>query len=223
MVTATECNFNLPRPGCLSFCSDPANKCDDNSNVLYCVARFLKAREDYPGLDDVENLKVNLPECKCLLMGPSTPLEIKLESVNHGNRACWSPYCRDGTSPKLDQLSRPSWWTDLGKCAAINFCILNIKDTTITQYGDSVFQIDNCDDDQLKENAGEEDLESTGDPVVDVPSDSGIEFTDDIMLAVAAGIMIVLLLMASSSSRTKKLEENLNSMKKKMGFKSNNK
>lgn len=218
MVTTTECNFNLTRAGCLEFCSDPANRCSDDSNVQYCVAKFGKAREDYPDMDDVENLKLHVPECQCLLMGPATRLERKLEAANHGNRACWSPYCRDGTSPKLDQLSKPSWWIDMQRCAAINFCTVDMGDTNINQYGNSIVQINNCNDEQLEKSAGEEDFQSTGDSAVDVPDSNALEITDDMKLAIAGGIVLVLLLVSASSSKGKKLEKNLISIKKSMGF-----
>lgn len=210
MVTTTECNFNLNRPGCLEFCSNPDNRCSDDSNVQYCVAKFARAKRDYPDMDDVENLELNVPECKCLMMGPSTRLERKLEQVNHGNRACWSPYCRDGTSPKLDQLSKPSWWIDMQKCAAVNFCILNINDTTINQYGNSVIKINNCDEEQLKES--EEDLQSTGEK-------SGVEITNSMKFAIACGIMLVFLFISKSSSKVKKVEKDLSSLKKSIGLK----
>jgi hypothetical protein len=169
-------------------------------------------------MDDVENLKLHVPECQCLLMGPATRLERKLEAVNHGNRACWSPYCRDGTSPKLDQLSKPSWWIDMQRCAAINFCTVNMGDTNINQYGNSLIQINNCNDEQLEKSAAEEDFQSTGDSAVDVPDSNALEITDDMKLVIAGGIVLVLLLVAASSSKAKKLEKNLINIKKSMGF-----
>lgn len=216
--TTRECNFNLNKPGCLEFCSDPNNKCNEDSIIQHCVAKLGKARDDYPDMDDVDNLNVNAPECKCLLMGPATRLEKKLELVNHGNRACWSPYCRDGTSAKLDQLSKPSWWIDLRKCAAINFCIVDMGDTNLKQYGNSVVQINNCNDEQLEQSAGEADFQSTGENVIDAPdSQSGVEITDKWKLVIAGGIVLVLLLISKSSSKARKLEKNLIGLKKSIG------
>tara|TARA_B110000027_G_scaffold130403_1_gene153172 strand:+ start:1264 stop:1776 length:513 start_codon:yes stop_codon:yes gene_type:complete len=170
-------------------------------------------------MDDVDNLNLHVPECKCLLMGPSTRLERKLELVNHGNRACWSPYCRDGTSPKLDQISKASWWIDMQRCAAINFCIVDMGDTNINQYGNSVVQINNCNDEQLEKSATQEDFKSTGESAIDVPdSKSGIEITNDMKLGIAGGILLILLLISSSSSKAKRLEKNLVSIKKSIGF-----
>ena len=217
MVSTTECNFNLNRPGCVHFCSDPANKCSDDSIDQYCVGKFLKARKDYPHMDDVENLKLNVAECKCLLMGPSTLLEKKMDQVNYGNNACWSPYCRDGTSPQLDQLSKPSWWTNMERCAVINMCVVNINDSNINQYGNSVFKIENCDDEQLEKFAAEEDhTTSTGEDVVKVPDLNAVEITEEMKLMIAGVLVLVLLLILSSVSKTEKLENNLIRIKNKI-------
>jgi len=146
-------------------------------------------------------------------MGPSTRLEKKLELVNHGNRACWSPYCRDGSSAKLDQLSKPSWWIDMQNCAAINFCIVDMNDTNINQYGNSILHINNCNDEQKEKNAGEEDLQSTGAEIDMHNSNSGVEITDGMKFAIAGGILLLLLLIALNFSSVKKLEKTLKEIK----------
>ncbi len=217
MVTAAECDFNLLKPGCLEFCSNPDNRCSDDSNVQYCVGKYGQNKVDYPDLSDDENVPA---ECKCLLMGPSTRLERKLELANHGNRACWSPYCRIGTSPKLDQLSKPSWWIDMQRCAAINFCIVDMDDTNLNQYGNSILQINNCNDEQKQKSAGQEDFQSTEESVVDVPSTNSksSELSDDMKLIIGVGIFLVILLVSSISSKAKKLEKNLTNLKKSIGF-----
>lgn len=147
MSSLAECDKNLFKEGCLEFCMDPSNECDDNGNLAYCKSRLNQIRGNNSSLEDAENIHQNANECKCLLTGPSTRLERRLDEANHQNYACWSPHCRDGTVPKKGQLSKPSWWKDLGHCAAINFCTINIEGN-IQQYGNSIMPIHNCSDEQ---------------------------------------------------------------------------
>lgn len=217
MVSAEECNFNLLKHGCIEFCSNPSNNCSDDSNVYYCVGKYQQNKLDYPHVPDHENVPA---ECKCLLMGPVTPLEKKLDLVNHGNRACWSPHCRNGTSPKLDQLSKPSWWQDMQRCAAINFCTVNIENSNIHMYNDSLFVMDNCSEEEKIKSSGDDDLIPTGESAVDVSkyvddSQNSEESTKNMKLLIGIIIIIFIFILIFISSRNKRLINNVKNISKK--------
>jgi hypothetical protein len=211
MVSADECDFNLAKPGCLEFCSNPENKCNDDSKVQYCVGKFHQNKIDYPRSTEEENVP---SECECLLMGPRTRLEKKLDLVNHGNRACWSPYCRDGTSPKLNKLSKSSWWLNMERCAAINFCNIDMGDTIINQYDDSVLQIQNCSEEEFQNNAHADDLQnleqessvSVPDNVIDSQKidDDDDDDDDDVYLWIGGLVLFILFVLALFFYKMKK-------------------
>lgn len=138
---ANYCSQNLDNPKCKQFCMDPENNCNDDDVENYC-----KRRQEEIGM---------IPyECQCILWPPMNDLERRIDQgnggvyngktqVKKGNYACWSPKCKSGTAPERGQLHFSRWWQYIDACTPITICNVDLGDTILNMYDQSIFKIEN--------------------------------------------------------------------------------
>lgn len=142
VTLAQYCSKNLnTKTECREFCMDPSNNCDDEDVENYCKQKQTR-------------IGAIPQECQCILWPPLNDLERLIDSGNggvyennnqirKGNYACWSPKCKDGTSPQQGQLHLSRWWNYIDACTPITICNTDLGDSNLSLYDRSTFVINN--------------------------------------------------------------------------------